>query len=516
VVVTRKAGSVGNRRMFQLNNIVPEFNIGTHKNCLINLEKSVLERVFFVKDAQGNFTSPPTPARGVFARRLRPFERIISRCVRTQVPLSGEEFLATVVPAKRRAYEEAFTSLLEDPLKPFDAYVNVFIKYEKEVFQGKTPVPRCISPRSYRYLFSDGCYYHRLEKIIQEDIDNVFQESTVMKGKTVEGVASVIVEKWTSIPDPIAIGVDATRFDQHVSYDALRWQHEIQSMYYAGEDKSRYKRILRMKLENKGRGRTPDGSLRFGTRGKRMSGDMDTGGGNVLLMCAMMYCYFRSLDIPEDRIKLINNGDDCVIFTSRRYESLVRSTLDPWFLSMGFSMVCEPTSHHIEQVEFCQMRPVNIDGRWRMVRNPMRAIPKDCTSIRRIDIPSVYKKWTSAVSDCGLSLCNGVPVQQAFYESIGNAHCGVRVKRSTSRRVQQRAARLIAQDDSGLYKWKSESKVKWAPVSESTRISYWIAFGITPDHQRYLETFYNETTTCWGKAVVEPKHHPSALYLLIY
>lgn len=500
--------------MFQLNTITPDFALECHKNCLVNLEKSVMERIFYVKDGDGNAKSPPEPARNVYSRRLRGFKEQISRFASVVEPLSYEEFLQVVPAPKRRAYEEAFTSLLESPLRSSDANVQVFIKYEKEIFENKTPVPRCISPRSYRYLLSDGRFYHPLEKLLMGDIDKVFGEPTVMKGLTVEGVAGCIADKWESIPNCVAIGVDASRFDQHVSYDALKWQHAVQASYFKGENKSVYKKLQRMKLFNKGRGRTPDGRLSFDIKGKRMSGDMDTGGGNCLLMCAMMYCYFRSLNIPQHLIKLVNNGDDCVIFVTRKHEQLVRSTIGPWFLDMGFNMVSEDTSRCIEEVEFCQMRPVNVNGTWRMVRNPFRSIPKDCTSIRRIDLPKVFRKWTTAVSECGLSLCNGVPVHQSFYQSVGRSTAPP-VKRSASRRVQQRMSRLVVQDDSGLYKWKSSSGCKYAGVAQSTRISYFAAFGITPEQQLYLETFYNEQNPTWAAVSVDRLHNPSPLLALL-
>lgn len=500
--------------MYQLNRIVPVFDIRCHKNCIDNLEKSVLERVFYVKSG-GRFITPPLPRRGVFTRRLKHFAGTISRFARTSLPLSPEEFLVTVPSGKRRAYEEAFTSLQHSPIRSEDAHVKVFIKYEKEIFEKKSPVPRCISPRSYRFLFSDGQFYHAIEKQIMEDIDQVFNEPTVMKGLTVEGVANAIVDKWNSIPDCVAIGVDATRFDQHCSVDALKWQHSVQARYFAGENRSRYMRLQRMKLRNIGTGRTPDGVIKFSTNGKRMSGDMDTGGGNVLLMCAMMYAYFRSLNLPHGAIKLINNGDDCVIFVSRKYEGLVRKTLDPWFLEMGYNMVCEPTAHIIEQVEFCQMRPVNVNGEWRMVRNPKRAIPKDCTSIRRIDIPKVYQKWTKAVGECGLALTGGVPVFQEWYTSCMGAKCPTWV-RSKSRRVQQRESRRTMDDDSGLYKWRPDKPYKYANIHYTTRLSFYYAFGITPEEQIHLETFIKSSGTHWGEVSEFPRHNPSPLFLLLY
>lgn len=514
MVVTRRAGIVGNRRMFQLNKITPEFFLDCHKNCIVNLEKSVMERIIYVKGPDGSGISPPEPKKGVFSRRLRGFLEEISKFASVVTPMQYEEFIQILPGTKRRAYEEAFMSLQESPLVPSDAHVKVFIKYEKEIFQDKSPVPRSISPRSYRFLLSDAVYYHPLEKTLMGDIDKVFREPTVMKGLTVEGVAQCIVEKWESIPNCVAIGVDASRFDQHVSFDALVWQHRVQSNYFKGVDKALYKRLLRMKLYNQGTGKTPDGKLTFKVKGKRMSGDMDTGGGNCLLMCAMMHSFFRSLNIPSGRIKLVNNGDDCVIFVERRYEHLVRESIGPWFLGMGFNMVSEDTSRCIEEVEFCQMRPVCVDGKWRMVRNPFRAIPKDCTSVRRIDIPKVFRKWTTAVSDCGLSLCNGVPVQQSFYQSIGRSVCPA-VRKSKSRRVQQRMARLVLQDESGLYKWKSESEKKVISVTDSTRLSYFAAFGITPEQQLYLETFYNENQPAWAVASVDHLHNPSPLLALL-
>lgn len=504
VRVKRWAGDVRPRRMLQLSN-APRDKVNCHKNSVDNLLSAVLERAFFVKTRDG-YARPPRPLPNVFGRRLRKqHQELVSRaCI--SVPLSRQAFVDQVESCKRRVYQDAAATLMSRDLQRTDSHVSAFIKYEKEIHEWKTPVPRLISPRQYPYLLEDGRHYKVIEKHLMQSIDSMFGAPTVMKGRNVKEVASCIVEAWNSMNDPIAIAVDASRFDQHVSTEALKWQHSVQAAYFTGNDRKYYKMMQNWKLRNVASGKTHDGKVQYTIDGTRTSGDADTGGGNCLLMCAMMHSFFQSLSIHQTSIRLINNGDDCVIITERKYFSTINKHLEPFFLDLGFNMVTEGVADYIEGIEFCQMRPIETVNGWVMVRNPKRALIKDCLSTRAIDKPSVYAKWVDAVCDAGKSLTKGVPIFPQFYDSL--AANKPKLKASHSRRTQQRRKRITL-EDTGLTRWGWDKSMSRHLVTARARESFFLAFGVSPHHQQLLEHWFSCHPSKFGSPapeVVVPGH----------
>jgi hypothetical protein len=87
-----------------------------------------------------------------------------------------------------------------------------------------------------------------------------------------------------------------------------------------------------------------------------------------------------------------------------------------------------------------------------------------------------HKSWLHAVGSCGASLCSGVPVMQDFYTYF------LSHGRDT-KRVQG-----FGCGQSG-FEWMERGMCRnHAPVDADARVSFWLAFGITPDEQTALET----------------------------
>lgn len=501
----RWAAEVKPRRMLQLSQH-PDYAVSCHKNSVDNLLSAVLERAFYIKTEGGEHDRPPRPARGVFARRLRRQFDLLRTCATPQEPLARGDFLSKLEPSRRRVYAIAAEELECRDISPKDARVSAFVKYEKEIHEWKVPVPRLISPRQYPFLLEDGRFFSQVEKPLMEACDSLFGAPTVMKGKTVHEVASIIKAAWDGMDHPVAIGADASRFDQHVSVDALKWQHKVQSEFVAQEHREYYRYLQSMKLVNKCSGVTNDGKVNYTIEGTRTSGDADTGGGNCLLMCSMMHAYCSHLCIPVDKFRLINNGDDCVIITEEKYKTRIEGSMETWFLALGFRMITETPVFEVEQIEFCQMRPIITVNGWVMVRNPKRALIKDCLSTRPIDSAATYVKWVCAVADAGRSLSKGVPVMQVFYENLPRNL--PTLKASTSRRIQQRRKR-IKLEDSGLTRWGWDRGKTDSTISEDSRVSFYLAFGVAPSDQLAIEDHIRKHPPTFGKptpGVATPGH----------
>nr|WPR18412.1 MAG: RNA-dependent RNA polymerase [Owegonang virus 8] len=283
-------------------------------------------------------------------------------------------------------------------------------------------------------------------------------------------VGHVMASNWNSFQNPVGFGLDASRFDQHVSRSALEWEHSVYNSVFASPE---LRRLLRWQLSNRGIGRTEGYRVDYSVEGCRMSGDINTGMGNCLLMSSMVLAYCEHKGINA---RLANNGDDCVVFCERG--DLPRfGGLTDWFLDFGFTLTREAPCYHLEEVEFCQFQPVRLSTGWRMVRNPFKAMSKDCVSLVGWDKESEVRAWATAVGTCGIALTSGVPVWEAWYRRL------VRLGDVVTPGLEERVR------DCGAYHWSRGCTA--AVVDDECRYSFYRAFGITPDQQVALEAEYD-------------------------
>jgi hypothetical protein len=352
------------------------------------------------------------------------------------------------------------------------------VKAEKVNFTSKPdPAPRVIQPRGPRYNVSVGVFLKPLEHLIYKSIAQVWGGTTVMKGHNAHSTAAELRVMWDSFRDPVAVGLDASRFDQHVSADALRWEHGIYLSCFAGSDRTELRRLLEWQVENKGFARASDGLVKYTVSGCRMSGDMNTALGNCLLMCAMVWEYCRLRGVQA---RLANNGDDCVVICERGDLGKFNDGLGQWFLEMGFNMKVEPAVDVFERIEFCQTQPVYDGERWVMCRKPSIVLAKDSVSLLPMTQGKTAYRYCTAVGECGMSLAGGLPVLQEFYSALMRCGAGARFEGA------------VAQLESGFARLATGMHREYRLVSAEARYSFWLAFGILPDAQVAMEDYYQE------------------------
>ncbi len=447
------------------------------------LERGVLERVFNVRRA-GAFAAPFRPlSKQHFFGCLGAFTTRLLKELPSTVPMTKRAFVDTYRGRKRVLYEQALASLFGKPLRAKDSSVKVFVKYEKFNFTAKPDaVPRVISPRSPRFNIEFGRYIRPIEERIFEAIGEVYGSKTVMKGMNALDSGRLIYQKWADFKNPVAVGLDAERFDQHVSVEALEYEHYVYtSCFWRAKDRVRLARLASQQLTNRCSGNTPDGWLKYEVEGGRMSGDMNTSLGNCLLMCAMVFSYCHTHGI---RIQLANNGDDCVVFMETSDLERFMSDLPQWFRRMGFSMVVEEPVYEIERVVFCQTQPVwvgpQIDD-YLMVRDPRVALSKDSVALKPLTTESEVAGWLDAVGCGGLALTGQVPVWQEFYQMyVRNAS------------ISRKKARVDTGWGWGVRMLGKDLKRVYGEIHDLTRVSFYVAFGIPPDDQVVIERLYSK------------------------
>lgn len=459
------------RRLHSISELSGNLDLGVNNADIGTAECALLTRMYYCKVGD-SYVAPPHVDMGLFTSRLDSFKRELLGKVKAATKWTTNQVVDSYTGRKKTIYENALRKLTSIGLSRNDARSIMFVKME---LVKPDKAPRCIQPRDPAYNLSLGQYIKAIEHDIYHAIAKVYGDGpTVMKGYNVSEIGEIIRGKWNSFEAPVGIGLDATKFDMHVSPAALAWEHGVYKALFPGDRKLR--KLLKWQMENKGAAYCADGSLKYEVTGKRFSGDMNTGLGNCLLMCAMVYAYARHRGVD---IKLVNNGDDCVVFMEERDRLRFVGGLDSWFLEMGFRMVAEVPVHEMHQIEFCQMHPIEMGDECRMVRNIDTTLRKDTMTVHNLTNSKHREKWCTAVGTGGLWLTGGVPILQDFYTAYQRIGC-------------MRHSNML--DDptfaTGMRLMSRGMKEHYREPDPWTRVQVYEAWGVTPDEQVAVEEYF--------------------------
>lgn len=463
------------RYMFRYMGIGLGTKFGVHLNSSGNIRRALMERVYNI-EGPGGLTPTPKPVPGHINKVLSRFSACLSKYITPALPLTDDEFVQRYHGRRKMVYQKAVESLRAQGVTARDARLKMFVKAEKLNLSAKPdPAPRAIQPRDPRFNASLGQYISHLEKPLFKAIAKVFGAPTVIKGYDAKQSGDIITKAWESFKKPVAFGLDASRFDQHVSDEALMWEHEQWLKFYRSKkDKLQLAKLLSMQIDNVGFAYAPDCKVRYKVKGCRMSGDMNTSSGNCLIMCALVHAFCS--DVGIGKFRLLNNGDDCSLIMEQADEIKV-SSLKDWFLKCGFTMKMEAPVYNLEGIDFCQTHVVRLADGPRCIRDPRIAMAKDLTGNCRLDLPNVRKAWLDSVRTGGLALTDGCPMWGKFYEMF---------PASDAKKTQE----LDALHESGWTHLRGKLKYQGNPITPESRYSFWLAFGILPDAQTEIENHF--------------------------
>jgi hypothetical protein len=377
---------------------------------------------------------------------------------------------------KRRRYEAAKLKYETWGFDVRDAHLSAFVKFEK---QDVNKAPRIINPRSPVYNLLLARYLKHAEHHYFDAINGAFgghTPATVIKGFNADISASILRAKWDRFMDPVAVGLDASKFDMHVSLRALRYEHSFYMSLFPGDGHLRA--LLAHQLRNRGVAYAPDGRVKFAMEGTRASGDINTSLGNCILMCAMVYSYAEHRGV---KLELCNNGDDCVVIMERSDLTRFSVGLDVWFRGKGFAMQVETPVDEFERIVFCQTSPVQLSTGWRMLRNPRTCVEKDTMCLLPILSTCFYRKWLYAVGDAGAKLYAGAPVVGHMYKRF----------KEHGLPPTERFVTHLFKNTSWL---ERTDGLQASEIDARARCSYYYAFGILPDEQLAMEKFFSQFT----------------------
>jgi hypothetical protein len=512
------------RKWLHASGVGPETTLGVYNSCLSTAHRAFMERYFYVATPEG-FQPALEVKPGLYGQDegLKDFWKKVVDEVGFSPVASLQSVVDSYSGAKRQLYQRAMVQFFAYNIDPQAAVLKSFVKFEK---QNLGKAPRAINPRSPLYNLLLGAHIKFAEKRYYAAINKAYGEhttATVIKGLDVRQTGDVLREKWDRFEDPVAIGMDAQKFDMHVSAEALVYEHSFYiathtvdrlrtfDKVYGGYRKfvnackplmrrcgRRSRRIspiptapledlsggtrrflpwmLVQQIYNEGSAYFTDGKMKFYMEGTRSSGDMNTSLGNCLLMCGLVYAWARRSGVS---IELCNNGDDCVAIMERADLEKFTDGLEEFFIEKGFRMEVEKPVFIFEEIEFCQSHPIHVNGQWTMVRNLETSLVKSSMCLVPGTNNKMYRKWLGAVGQCEGVLGVGVPVMQSF--SAAYRRLGLRASAAHVAHVFKGSTRAL-----------TRGKCEVVSISDETRVSFYRGFGVTPDAQVFLEKHFNE------------------------
>lgn len=336
--------------------------------------------------------------------------------------------------------------------------VSAFVKVEKwERSQiDKRKPPRLIQFRTYPYCLEISRYLIPIERIMWKYRMNGLP--VFAKGMNSFQVADLVVQASRLFRNPCFILADHSKFDASLSVELIE---EVEIAFYKRFSSDPiFLEALSKQLNN--RCMTKHG-IRYTCIGRKMSGEYNTSCGDSIVNLAIMLHAFSGR-----RVHPIINGDDSIIVVDWDPSMSV-----PDFTKYGMKTESEMVMD-LESVEFCQSRPVEIrEGEWRMVRNPVRALSRGVTSVKRYH-GIAWAKLVNAIGASEMACNDGVPVMQEFARYM--LRSGGKLTKAILEGEISRRARL-------------ERTLSPTPkaIQPCARLSFAKAFGIEPVVQVQLE-----------------------------
>jgi hypothetical protein len=369
----------------------------------------------------------------------------------------------------------------------------MFVKREKMNPKAKrNPDPRAIQFRDPRYCVELARYLKPIEHhLYRVEGDGSYYPASRMVGKGLNQVerAMLLREKMSRFRDPVVISLDASRFDKHVSRPLLEIEH---SVYLYCNRAVRFAQLLHMQLKNFVKS---DSGMIYVCEGRRMSGDMNTALGNCILMLIMVGAFMSEIGCQWD---ILDDGDDCLVIVDRCSRARVLAECAPAFLSFGMTIKVEAVVDHIEDVEWCQSKPVEYaPQKFKFVRDWTKVVSQDLVGTKWLGASHCRPRLLQTIGLCELILNMGVPILQEYSIAlIRNAHGAQPLGLDQSplwHRVKHEAR---------LFGRKHLTKLAPQPITDEARLSFQRAFGVSVTDQLLIES----SLKSWTFPCVGDKH----------
>jgi hypothetical protein len=432
-----------------------------HHNCLENQRVAISNRVLGI-------TPQCTPVgRTILTRAAQFLARHLPKTTQEELGL----FAYAYSGAKRTRYLDATDRVIANGLTRKDSTISMFIKPDRmNPLEKVKPDPRPIQFRDSRYCVVLASYLKPIEPHLYSlKIPSISPTRLVGKGCNQLRRARICHSKWTRFATPVAISIDASRFDKHVNTALLQAEHLVYQLCNPDPD---FARILRWQLRNTCRSSL---GLVYRTRGKRMSGDMNTALGNCIIMLIMVIAVLQPLNVSYD---LFDDGDDCLVFCDLRHLTLVQGAIQT-MAQFGMVIRVDSVAHQFENISWCQSQPVLTYHGWKFVRNPYKVLSHTLCSMKWYHLNETGRlTFLRGLATCEAILNKGVPVLQPFAEAL--------------LRVAGKGKVAFDVSSGEYFRYLRELQAvplvdEFVPITTEARLSFSQAFGMDVSTQMALE-----------------------------
>lgn len=447
-----------------------------HYDCIHNQIRAVHNRVCGVV---------PKPTREGVAV-LRKFAEEIGR---TLPPTCAEDIYALAkrhTGAKARRYRDAADAYCVEGLFPRDSHIKMFVKPERMDPSAKVdPDPRAIQFRGAKYCVVLASFLRPIEELLYQydrASDGVPCSRNVAKGLNAVDRAELLHRKMQGFRSPVVFSCDASRFDKHVDVALLDLEHLV---YKKSNNDAMFAKLLSLQKTNKCFSSL---GMAYKVRGRRMSGDMNTAIGNVVLMLIMITAYCRGI-IELTTWDCLDDGDDLIVIVESEDAPRFQGCFVSSFLTFGMEMKLDAPVASIHQVVFCQSCVVEYaPERYKFVRDFRAVVSKSTSGVRNWAVPKFRTRVIHAVGLCELVLNLGVPVLQSY------ALCLLRNSKGDNDPLRHApdGLRARAMRDAKYIGIKDVSATRPVEVQMCARESFAIAFNCDIVEQHRLEQFFDQ------------------------
>lgn len=354
---------------------------------------------------------------------------------------------------KKQRYIKALAYLSKFGLLEKHARVQMFIKPDRFPEDDvKVKPPRAIQFRSPEFNLMMAHYLKRFEEETYKNLRlGKSRTRNIMKGLNPRKRAELVLTKVRKFRKPVYVCLDHSRFDSCIQDIHLKETHKC----YAKSVGKSVMSVVKYQLKNKGYTR---GGIKYRAAGTRMSGDFDTGLGNCLVNVASILSVIGKVDAD-----FFLDGDDAVIIVEQ--EDLNKLKIKNF---AHFGLITKlNVQHKLERVEFCQSRIIYNNGPI-FSRNPIRALSHSMITRKYYSTKTVCE-YLKGVGDCEESVSFGVPILHKLSKLL---------KTSSPRAFY---------DSDMLWRMAQGEDMEKVDISMEARMSFYLAWGISPQIQQYLE-----------------------------
>jgi hypothetical protein len=445
-----------------------------HKPCACNHMNALRGRV-------GKCTPPTNP--DSVKTLLNPLVDHLAKHVGRYSQCPYPEVYRAMNAKKRARYQRAEEVLISRGrrARKRDARITMFVKIEGIKFSEAKENPDCraIQFRSPEYTLQLASHIKRAEHALYKasDVDGFGSGPIFAKNLNPSGRAKALRRKYMSIPGCHVLELDASRFDAHVSLSLLQLEHRFWRGTCLGEQLDE---LLKWQEVNKGEFITPQFRQKYTVVGSRMSGDANTAAGNCIIMGALLAAFGK---FTGRKFTFLCDGDDSVFFHDG--EPIPDEVVESFFRQFGMSMKIEARPECFEDINFCQAKPVEVNGEWTMIRNPRKIMSKIGVSPKLFNVRA-RPKYIRTVALGELSMTRGCPLLQKFLSRLIHICESKMSARQKKRGMIHRGAigdvwrltELVPKD------WQV---LRTEPVTPEARQSFSRAWGISVQEQLQLE-----------------------------